>query len=112
MSYAFETVSKSESESESESESVSVSESESESVLQWVMEKPLLQARAGHACAYLGERVVVCGGTDGDKPLNSCETFDPREGKWRQMVSMNRPRYLVSVYIHVYIYVYMQTFDL
>lgn len=45
---------------------------------QWVLEKGIIEKRAGHAAAFHGGRIVLGGGTDGSKALNSCETFDPR----------------------------------
>jgi hypothetical protein len=45
---------------------------------QWVVEKSIGVARAGHAAALHNGRILLGGGTDGLNALNSCELYDPR----------------------------------
>jgi uncharacterized protein (TIGR03437 family) len=50
---------------------------------------PMLQARAGAACATLTDgRVLVAGGSDGTNALASAEIYDPSTGAWQSSGSM------------------------
>eukprot|EP00283_Hemiselmis_rufescens_P016956 CAMPEP_0173465768 /NCGR_PEP_ID=MMETSP1357-20121228/72198_1 /TAXON_ID=77926 /ORGANISM="Hemiselmis rufescens, Strain PCC563" /LENGTH=392 /DNA_ID=CAMNT_0014433767 /DNA_START=280 /DNA_END=1455 /DNA_ORIENTATION=+ len=59
---------------------------------QWIISRPLNEKRAGHSACFHGERIFLAGGSDGSKTLKTVETFDPREGRWRQTVSLKKAR--------------------
>jgi len=54
----------------------------------------MVQAQGTECAAVVGGKVIVMGGRDNNfKPLNSCESYDPVQEKWRSVPSMITERY-------------------
>eukprot|EP00301_Raphidiophrys_heterophryoidea_P020224 c4970_g1_i2.p3 GENE.c4970_g1_i2~~c4970_g1_i2.p3 ORF type:complete len:172 (-),score=44.14 c4970_g1_i2:131-646(-) len=62
----------------------------------WLPLTPMNTPRYGCASALLGDAVVVLGGSDQVKNLESCEMMDPRTGKWMSVSSMKVGLYGLS----------------
>ncbi len=59
----------------------------------WPASEKLNSKRAFHTSTLLGTgRILTCGGSDGVRPLASCELMDPANRKWTPTGSMNVAR--------------------
>ena len=59
---------------------------------EWDESKPMHSVRAMHGSCVHENRVFVAGGTDGTKALNTVESYDHREGRWRHHVPFKHAR--------------------
>jgi hypothetical protein len=58
----------------------------------WDSITPMHSARAMHGSCVHANRVFVAGGTDGKNALNTVESYDSREGRWRHHVPFKHAR--------------------
>merc|ERR1719189_1965236 len=58
----------------------------------WTAMQDLKNARYAHGCAKLGDKIIVAGGNDNWKRLDSTEIFDIATGVVRYGGQLSRPR--------------------
>ena len=59
----------------------------------WLAGPSLLSRRAAHTSTVLADgSILTCGGSDGTRPLDSCERMDPGTMQWKQTGPMTSPR--------------------
>ncbi|MDD2804040.1 MAG: kelch repeat-containing protein [Elusimicrobiales bacterium] len=64
-----------------------------EGTTDWPLGKSLVTKRAFHTSTVLPTgHILTCGGSDGARPLKSCELMDPATKVWTQTASMNMER--------------------
>lgn len=66
----------------------------------WISASPLLEARSDHAAtAMLDGKVIVIGGNQGPRLLQSVEIYDPKNDRWFRATPMPAPRTAHSAFL-------------
>lgn len=67
----------------------------------WYEIAPMLQRRGYFALVIMYGKLIAIGGSgEDDDELNSVESYDLFERKWKYLASMNQKRYAHSVVVH------------
>lgn len=59
---------------------------------QWTTIKPMKNKRLGVGLAVVNRILYAIGGYDGEKRLNSCESYHPENDEWNYIKPMNTVR--------------------